>query len=103
MEFKHCDNIAGTKFFWDTVKSTVAELVKVFGYPECCGDDECETQYEWNLSYNEIPFSIYDWKEYHIIKKNEEINWHIGARNEDESKMITKLVKEALKNGVNNS
>lgn len=93
----------GTSFFGDTVKSTVGELTKVFGYPECCGyDDEDKTQYEWDLSYDGIPFAIYDWKEYHILKTHEKINWHIGARTQDESKMITEIVKEALKRGIDN-
>lgn len=101
MEFKYC-NRAATQFFWDTVKSTVAELTKVFGEPECVGDCDDKSQYEWNLSYNEIPFTIYDWKEYRTIDTNEKINWHIGARNQDESEMITKIVKEALKRGIDN-
>lgn len=102
MEFKYCSNIAGTQSFGDTVKSTVAELTKVFGEPECVGDCDDKTQYEWDFSYNEIPFAIYDWKEYHTIKMKEKIDWHIGARNQDESKMITKIVKEALKRGIDN-
>lgn len=101
MEFKQ-GNKAGTQFFWDTVKSSVTKLTKVFGEPRCVGTCDDKVQYEWNLSYNEIPFDIYDWKEYYTIDPNEKIDWHIGARNEDESKMITKIVKEALKRGIDN-
>lgn len=92
----------GTSFHGDTIKSTVAELTKVFGEPELSGDCDDKTQYEWDLSYNGIPFAIYDWKEYHTIKMKEKIYWHIGARTQDESEMITKIVKEALKRGIDN-
>jgi hypothetical protein len=29
----------------------------------------------------QVPFTIYDWKEYRTLKMNEKVEWHIGAKN----------------------
>lgn len=102
MEIKYCDDVMGTSFFGDTLYTTVNDLVKKLDKePEFIPDENEKVQCEWRLSYNDIPFTIYDWKEYRYFETNEKIEWHIGARNEDESELITKFLKEKL-NGANN-
>ena len=74
-------NIGGTSFHDTTFKASVNDLIKAFGEPDYddnSGDDK--TNFEWGMETdNGDVFSIYDWKEYRKLNKDETIDWHIGA------------------------
>lgn len=84
-------------FHGDIIESTVTELTERFGLSHI-GDPD-KVQYEWELVYNnEIPFHIYDWREDREIEPDELIRFHIGARSKEESKLISKILKNDSSN-----
>lgn len=86
-----------TSFHGDTIESTVNILTERFGPSEV--GDLVKVQYEWSLIYNnEIPFTLYDWKEYREIEPDELIEFHIGARNKEESKLIYNILNNDTSN-----
>jgi hypothetical protein len=84
----------GTSYYRDDVRTTVQELSQKLGQPTF--DDnkgEDKTNFEWNLLTDAgVPFTVYDWKHYRPLSNTEYVDWHIGARNAEESR----ICKEAL-------
>ena len=91
--------ISGTSYHYDNIKATKKELIQLFEYPE--EGDYDKVNYEWSLSVLDIPFNIYDWKEYRYFGDNEIIYWHIGARTPEESSFAKILIEQCLKNQRN--
>lgn len=90
-------DVLGTTFQGDTILTTTDSLIKLFGEPIRNPYPEKITR-EWNLVYNGIPFTIYDWKEYREYSDNERIYFHIGAREMEESKIVLKELLKELSN-----
>lgn len=72
----------GTSFHNVTFPASVNELIQMIGQPRYCantGDDK--TNFEWvcELENGEV-FTIYDWKYYRPVSRDEKIDWHIGAK-----------------------
>ena len=67
-----------TSFHDQTLRFTYNDLVNAFGEPTASGDKSCCI---WELRINNVPFTIYDWKE----PLNPEdfpdhyFAWHIGS------------------------
>ena len=74
----------GTSFWNSTIKATVNELIAILGKPLYAGNDgEDKVNFEWHMETdNGNIFTVYDWKEYRAIDKEEPINWHIGGMSE---------------------
>ena len=96
MEIKSNNTFVSTSFWGDTIFTNAKELIRLFGdYKE---SDPLKVNYEQNLILdNKIPFSIYDWKEPDLTM-TQDINYHIGARNEKESKEIAKVLNKIINN-----
>ena len=89
----------GTSFHDSVINTTLVELKRVCGEP-ICGDNDGEDKvnYEFNMETdNGEVFTIYDWKEYRPIAKDEVIEWHIGGK----SQYITETAKEELLKAIN--
>ncbi len=75
----------GTSYHDDVINLPYNELVKRLGEPtHSCGyEDADKVQQEWLLTTDEnVPFTIYDWKEYdQDVTDGEIIEWHIGHHN----------------------
>jgi hypothetical protein len=84
----------GTSFHDVTIKTTVNELTRVLGEPSYTGDfSEDKVSVEWICETEEGEVvTIYDWKEYRSIGKDETIEFHLGGH----SKMHTLNGKEEL-------
>lgn len=81
MEIIKTKSVGGTSFTDHIIIATLDELIKAVGKPHCMNSADWKTQYEWGFKLkgeNSI-FTIYDWKEYHEIEKDETIEWHIGG------------------------
>lgn len=89
----------GTSFHGHEILTSVDELTKLFEEPYK-NDFEPKVQYEWELEYENIPFSIYDWKEYRYFESDEKIWFHIGTKTKEDSVIIYNIIKEKL-NGSN--
>jgi len=90
----------GTSFFGDTIKANCNQLKDLFGnYQE---SDPHKVNFEWDLliKEKEIPFTIYDWKE-PWLDEYMVTEYHIGARNAEESKIAVDLVNQYLENNKN--
>ncbi len=89
----------GTSFHNVTIKTTVNELTRVLGEPTYTGDPmEDKVTVEWvceNSDGNVV--TIYDWKEYRFIGRDEEIEFHLGGL----TPLTTLVGKEELKELLN--
>ena len=83
-----------TSFHGVAVLATVNELIDVCGQPifsENSGEDK--VNFEWVMETDDGDvFTIYDWKEYRTIGREEVIEWHIGSH----SKLIALTAGEEL-------
>lgn len=94
-DFKRIDDILpGTSFHGDVIYTSLEHLIELFDKPDKLLDSK--VNYEWSLQYKDIPFYIYDWKEDDIIELDKPIYWHIGAFNEEDSKIVYNSLKELL-------
>jgi hypothetical protein len=84
----------GTSFHNTTIKTTVNELTRVLGEPSYTGDfSEDKVTVEWICEReNGDIITIYDWKEYRSLGKDEKIEFHLGGH----SQLITFNGKEDL-------
>jgi hypothetical protein len=76
-------SINGTSFHQDTFLATLNQLTEVFGNPDNAnnsGEDKCNFDWFMETEAGEV-FTVYDWKEYRVIEKDEKIEWHIGGHN----------------------
>jgi hypothetical protein len=70
----------GTSFFGTTIVASVNQLIRSFGEPYDNNTGEDKVNFVWDMETEEGDvFTIYDWKEYRMIDKNEMIEWHIGG------------------------
>jgi hypothetical protein len=103
-ELKNTNAIYSTSFHDDTIETTPKNLRLVLGEePDDFGPGD-KVSLQWTLQLEEpiqtpIPFTIYDWKERMPACDNPErlYRFHIGARNEAESRKVTKALKELLR------
>jgi len=96
------DNWIGTSFHDDVINLTYDELVARVGEPTYDGFGEGgKVQKEWKLLTNDnVPFTIYDWKEYdRDVTDGDIIEWHIGHHNKfgDIENIVTWLSKRGIK------
>lgn len=89
-------NCIGTSFHGDTITVTPNFLKEIFGNPDFTGSQDDKTQTEWNLEEANIPFTLYDWKEYENFAWDREIEYHIGTHTKEESNMILKRLKRLI-------
>ena len=84
----------GTSFHNTTITTTINELTRVLGEPSYTGDfSEDKVTVEWICEReNGDVITIYDWKEYRSISKDEKIEFHLGGH----SQLITFNGKEDL-------
>ena len=71
----------GTSFHDVTITTSINELVRVLGEPTYVGDyGEDKVTVEWVCETEEGEVvTIYDWKEYRWIDKDEKIEFHLGG------------------------
>jgi hypothetical protein len=89
----------GTSFHRVEIKATVNELIAVLGDPtHDTNDGEDKVNFEWDRqTITDDVFTVYDWKEYRPISKDEVITWHIGAMNWSVSNQAKGEIETALK------
>jgi hypothetical protein len=87
-------NLNGTSFHDSVIYASVNELIEILGEPQYQSNDgQDKVNFEWDCETEEGDvFTIYDWKEYRTISKDEEIEWHIGGH----SKGITTVAASEI-------
>ena len=76
---------SGTSFHGVVFSATPQQLIDLFpdSYNEQ-NDGEDKVNFDFTLeNENGDVFTIYDWKEYRPLEMNENIEWHIGGRNQE--------------------
>jgi len=95
---------SGTSFYSYTVSATLSELDTIFqtNYAnETILDIKDKVQYEWTLELDnhlDSVFTVYDWKAYRRILKDEIIIWHIGSESHGISRIAQKEINILLAN-----
>ena len=77
----------GTSYHMMNIATTVNKLIDAIGKPQIednDGNDKVNVEWICELSDGTV-FTIYDWKEYRSIDYNEEIDFHIGAKDRETS------------------
>lgn len=85
----------GTSYHSHTVVCTPHELKQILGEPTHdtnTGEDKVNLEWICQTEDGQV-FTIYDWKEYHSLNDNEEIEWHIGGKS---SKVTRKAQSELI-------
>lgn len=95
-----------TSFHNDVINMTYNELVGRIGEPTY-GElsDDGKVQKEWNIiTVDNVPFTIYDWKEYdRDVTDGDNVEWHIGHNGTNESReSIKKYLEKFEINIINN-
>ena len=89
---------SGTSFYDVTFKASVNKLINIIGEPtieDNTGEDK--VNFDWHMETDEGDvFTIYDWKEYRELDKNEPIEWHIGAK----SRSVSVIAKGEITNKI---
>jgi hypothetical protein len=79
----------GIAFYGHTLYCSYNDLVEILGEPQYNNNTSRRdnTNYEWECitDAEDVIFTIYDWKEYRQISKDEKIEWHIGAHTDMKS------------------
>ena len=71
----------GTSYHGVNITTTVRTLIEIIGEPSTeQNDGEDKVNFDWNcITNNGDVVTIYDWKEYRPISKDEVIEFHIGG------------------------
>ena len=72
----------GTSFYNTVIKTSVNELIRVLGQPQFednTGEDKTNFDFVCETKDGDV-FTIYDWKYYRPIDKDEMIEFHIGGK-----------------------
>jgi hypothetical protein len=90
---------SGTSFQGVVIRATVNQLISAFGEPTMeynTGEDK--VNFEWEMETNEGEvFTIYDWKEYRPLERDQFVTWHIGAKSKSVSNDAEREILKALK------
>jgi hypothetical protein len=95
---------SGTSFHSYTVSATLSELDTIFqtnNANETILDITDKVQYEWTLELDnhlDSVFTVYDWKAFRHILKDEIIPWHIGSEFHGISRIAQKEINTLLAN-----
>ena len=87
----------GTSFHGVTIRATVDQLTKAFGEPDDNNTGEDKVNFVWDMETEDGEvFTIYDWKEYRVLKSDEIVTWHIGAKSKSDSNVAERELLKAL-------
>ena len=87
----------GTSFHGVTIRTSVEQLTKAFGEPYENNTGEDKVNFEWEMETEEGEvFTIYDWKEYRPLQRDEYVTWHIGAKSKSVSNDAERELLKAL-------
>jgi hypothetical protein len=87
----------GTSFHGVTIRATVDQLTKAFGEPYDSNSGEDKVNFVWDMETEDGEvFTIYDWKEYRVLKSDEIVTWHIGAKSKSDSNVAEREILKKL-------
>ena len=90
--------VSGTSFHDSIVIASVDQLTHVLGEPACdsnTGEDKVNFEWEMELESGEV-FTVYDYKEYRMLRADEQVEWHIGGFDKATTDEATRQICEAM-------
>lgn len=93
----------GTSYHGVNITTTVRTLIEIIGEPSSeQNDGEDKVNFDWDcITNNGDVVTIYDWKEYRPISKDEIIEFHIGGHSLshtlDAEKELSEMILNRLK------
>jgi hypothetical protein len=97
MAKKTYQNTDGTSFHGVVIRASVDQLTKAFGEPENNNTGEDKVNFVWDMETDEGEvFTIYDWKEYRVLRSDEFVTWHIGAKSESDARIAQRELLKKL-------
>ena len=92
------DRINGSSFHNDIIFATPNELRHILGEPTFETNDGADKiNMEWCMEMLDgNMFTVYDYKEYHVLHPNEQVEWHIGGHDRFSTQLAKTLLREAL-------
>ena len=92
------NNICRTSFNDGYIKASVNIIVAALGIEPKLGSADGKTKYNWHLEYqyengNTVIFTIYDYKYYREIPRDEVIEFHIGNKHANDTMEIVDILK----------
>ncbi len=83
--------------FGDTFFATPEQMFTFFGEPQHNRNvGWSKTNFEWSLSLNGFPFSVYDWKEYRVLDMGEAIWWRIASNKREVSLEAASMINDFI-------
>ena len=98
-------SISGTSFHDSTVIATVDQLIHILGEPvddSNTGQDKVNFEWEMELETGEV-FTVYDYKEYRMLRTDEMVEWHIGGFDVYTTNQAAREINQALLASRDNS
>jgi len=92
-------SLVGSSYHDSCFNATVNQLKEILGPPKYYNNDgEGKSNFVWDKELDTgEPFSIYDYKYYHVIdEEEEEIEWHIGGQGASVTRKALAEIKELL-------
>ena len=90
------NSVSDISYYDVDVTATKSEMFETFGEPHIEDPHDWYSKYTWEFVVDEIPFTIYDWKEKYI-DDNTPINWRIASKNKFYSMMAQDEIINELK------
>ena len=91
-----------SSFHGDTIRTTPDKLMRLWDaagldyYDGNTGEDK--TNFDFGGQIKDLPFFVYDWKEYRPCAIHEALTFHIGAEDQIKSRWAKELLTELLTN-----
>lgn len=98
-------SISGTSFHDSIVTATVDQLIHVLGQPDDdsnTGEDKVNFEWYMELESGEV-FTVYDYKEYRMLRTDEQVEWHIGGFDQATTDEAARQICEAILSSRENS
>lgn len=98
-------SISGTSFHDSIVTATVDQLIHVLGQPDDdsnTGEDKVNFEWYMELESGEV-FTVYDYKEYRMLRTDEQVEWHIGGHDQATTDEAARQICEAILSSRENS
>ena len=98
LNYSELNLINRTSFHDVTIKTSINQLTKVLGEPSIqdnTGEDKVNV--EWHvITEDGVVGTIYDWKEYRRLDRDDLVKFHIGGFNKSDTLIIKNKLKQLL-------
>jgi hypothetical protein len=97
-KLKHSELVNGTSFHDVTIITSINQLTNLLGEPSIEDNSgEYKVNVEWEVITEEGTVgTIYDWKEYRRLDRDDIVEFHIGGFNKSDTLIVKDKLKQLL-------